>query len=348
MKISTKMNKGILVFIAVLLLAPLPAFAQDDLMLMMAPALSGGNRPLKNFITVAKANGKFTDPVAAVNSITDASSTNPYLVVIAPGIYTVTSTLVMKDYVDITGSGENVTKIKGTISGADWSTAIIKGANNSALSSLTVENTGGGGAYSIALSNDNTSPRVSNITAKASGGNSSRAIENDSGAAPVMTNVTAEASGNQNSYAVFNWGASGVMMNNVTAKASGGTFISCGVYNSGSTAVMNNVTASATGGTQKNYGVYNFGLGVVMTNVTATASGGTYSCGIYNQLASPMIRRSTMKGNDEGLKTEGGTATLSQSTIIWGAPVDNGGIHKCVACDNGEGLALDKDCHPIP
>jgi hypothetical protein len=102
------------------------------------------NKPLKNVITVAKGNGKFTDPVAAVNSITDASASNPYLVVSAPGVYTVTSSLQMRQYVDIAGSGENVTKIMGAVSAGTYSTsAIIKGAHHATLSSLTVENMGG-------------------------------------------------------------------------------------------------------------------------------------------------------------------------------------------------------------
>ena len=113
MKISTKvMNKILFSVVMLFLLAPLTVFPQDGF--YVSPWLM--NKPLKNVITVAKANGKFTDPVAAVNSITDASATNPYLVVIGPGVYTVTSPVVMKPYVDIAGSGENVTKITGAIS----------------------------------------------------------------------------------------------------------------------------------------------------------------------------------------------------------------------------------------
>jgi hypothetical protein len=123
---------------------------------------------LKNIITVAKANGDFKNPVTAVNSITDASESNPYLVVIAPGVYRITQTLVMKEHVDLVGSGEKVTKLTGAVSTATVATcAIIAGVSNSALSSLTVENTGGN-THSIALYNDHASPTVSNVTATAS------------------------------------------------------------------------------------------------------------------------------------------------------------------------------------
>ena len=113
MKISTKvMNRILFSVVMLFLLAPLTVFPQDGFYVIPVAI----NKPLKNVVTVAKANGIFTDPVAAVNSITDASATNPYLVVIGPGVYTVTSPVVMKPYVDITGSGENVTKITGALS----------------------------------------------------------------------------------------------------------------------------------------------------------------------------------------------------------------------------------------
>jgi hypothetical protein len=64
---------------------PLPALAADKLVVI---PLFGHSKPLKNVVTVAKLSGKFTDPVAAVNSITDASENNPYFVVIGLGVYT--------------------------------------------------------------------------------------------------------------------------------------------------------------------------------------------------------------------------------------------------------------------
>ena len=125
MKSSTWMTKGIVVLIgALFVLAQVTAFAANKVVvipLFDSSCTSGTCKPLKNIVTVAKANGMFTDPVAALNSITDASVTNPYLVVIGPGVYTVTAPVVMKEWVDITGSGENVTKIKGAISTGDVS-----------------------------------------------------------------------------------------------------------------------------------------------------------------------------------------------------------------------------------
>jgi hypothetical protein len=334
MKILTKMMKGILRFIGMsFLLAPLTVFAGDDLMMMITPALSA-NRPLKNVITVAKGNGKFTDPVAAVNSITDASTINPYLVVIGPGVYTITQTLVMKPYVHISGSGEYFTIIKGAISTSseDESSAVISGSNHSALSSLTVENTGGSN-FAIALYNNTASPRVSNVTVLVYGGYTSHGVYNDH-SYPVMTDVTAVTSGMSNSYGIYNNHSSPVMTG-VSVNTGWGTSI--GVMNNYSSPVMTNVTATASGTTT--YGVYNNSSSPVMNNVTATAT--TY--GVYNNSSSPVIRRSTINGS---LFTFSGVATVSQSTITGGAGVGfGGGNNSCVACDNGRNNPLNVSCN---
>jgi len=203
MKISAKLMKWFSVFFCMLLLsAPLTVLAQTKVVVI--PLFGDDPKPLKNIITVAKANGKFTDPVAAVNSITDASADNPYLVVIGPGVYTINQTLFMKEYVDIAGSGENVTKIKGAIStgNPDASSAIISGASNSALSSLTVENNGGE-YYSIALYIDSASTTVRNVMATANSGVTETVGIRVLSCAPSIINVTASAYGGT-SYGVYN------------------------------------------------------------------------------------------------------------------------------------------------
>jgi hypothetical protein len=59
-------------------------------------------------LVVAKSGGDFTTINDALNSITDASDTNGYLVKVMPGVYT--EQVTMKQHVDIEGSGELVTK----------------------------------------------------------------------------------------------------------------------------------------------------------------------------------------------------------------------------------------------
>jgi hypothetical protein len=324
MKIS-KLVIGKTVFSLVMLfmLTPLTLFAQDDLMLMMVPALSGSNRPLKNVVTVAKANGKFTDPVAAVNSITDASATNPYLVVIGPGVYTITSPLQMKNYVDIAGCGENVTKIKGAISGASAdASAIIKGANSADLSSLTVENSGGG-RYSIAL----------------------YYYGEAYGEAPQVRNVKAIASGGASCYGVYNDYGSDTMMTHVTAIANYGTAINRAIYNNSSTPTLNDVNAYANGVSGSiDYGIYNDGSYFSMFRIHASAGGGESSYGVYSiNYSYPVLYYSLALGATKGLYTDStSTSRLRWSVIGFG--IRGSGARQCVACADQEGNALSATC----
>jgi hypothetical protein len=91
-----------------------------------------------NVVVVAKSGGDFTDPVAAVNSITAASSTNPYLVKIMPGIYDIgTEELWLGDSIDILGSGKNATFLVGNAF-----SVLRASSGNNEIRNLTIENTG--------------------------------------------------------------------------------------------------------------------------------------------------------------------------------------------------------------
>lgn len=162
-------------------------------------------KKLMHVVTVSAQDGDFTDPVAAVNSITDAAAENPYLVLLGPGVYTLTRTLVMKPFVTVAGSGREATTLTGAIStfAYDASSAIVSGTDNSALCDLTIENTGGGGV-SIVLYNNGTSPVIQNVTATATGGTFNYGVYNEYSSAPTMTDVTTKASGGNYNYGVFN------------------------------------------------------------------------------------------------------------------------------------------------
>ena len=108
--------------------------------------------PLYNIVTVAKSGGDYTTIQAAIDSITDASTSNRYLVYVAPGIYS--ERVTMTAYVDLAGAGRDLTKItSGGGSSLDASSAVLIGSQASTLRDLSVHNTGGA-AHSIGIFND--------------------------------------------------------------------------------------------------------------------------------------------------------------------------------------------------
>ena len=224
----------------------------------------------QNVIIVAKSGGDFTSIQAALDSIADNSDTNRYLVWVAPGTYA--EKVTMKQYVDIEGSGELVTKIRAAGSVTPQDTGTVVGANNAELRFLTVENTGGD-AYAVAIYNSSASPRLTHVTAMASGGSPEK-------------------------YGVYNYDSSSPTMTHVIASVSGGSSTNCGVMNYlYSSPTMTNVTATASGG-DENLAVYNLLYSSpTMTSVTATASGGTRSCGVYNRWSSATIQNSAISAS---------------------------------------------------
>lgn len=251
-----KIIKAFVAALVVTLFCTLYASAHNQVVVV---PLSGAKKPLQNIITVAKQNGDYTDPVKAVSEISDASESNPYLVIIAPGVYELTATLVMQEYVSIAGAGQNATFLTGAISTpvGDVTSAMISGSSHATLSDLSVTNTGTS-AFAYAVYNNGTSPH--------------------------MERITAAASGATNSYAVYNRSSSSPTMIQVTATASGGS-ANCGVYNVSSDPTMYQVTATASGGTTS-YGVRNFSITSILTIRGSFLSGST--AGV--EISDPKIR----------------------------------------------------------
>jgi hypothetical protein len=98
------------------------------------------------------------NPLAGISSPSD---TNRWLLKIEPGTYDLQSgSLQMRPWVDIEGSGINVTTIRS-------SQTTIRGASNSELRTLTVEAIGNQfGAEVIAMLNENANPRVYRVKFK--------------------------------------------------------------------------------------------------------------------------------------------------------------------------------------
>ncbi|HEX3525688.1 MAG TPA: hypothetical protein VH988_01350 [Thermoanaerobaculia bacterium] len=104
----------------------------------------------------------------ALTSIADNAASKPYLIKIEPGIYDLgTTTLNMKSYVDLEGSGQQATIIQGA-GAADFSIAVVNAAASSELRDLQVKSTGGssdGVAVPLLITTTNTNVRRVTVTA---------------------------------------------------------------------------------------------------------------------------------------------------------------------------------------
>jgi hypothetical protein len=249
-------------------------------------------------VVVAQSGGDFTSVQAALDSITDASAGKHYLVWVGPGTYN--ERVQMKPFVDIEGAGELATRITVSVGGGfDAGSSVVSGASDAELRHLTVENTGGGGEYVMAIFNGSASPRLSNVTATASGGPDINVGVNNAGSSPTMTDVTATASGGSAAFGVSNSGGSSPTMTDVTARGSGAPY-NVGIVNAGSSPTMTDVTATASGGDNAR-GMENSTSSPKLTNVSATASGGSTEntdTGMLNSFhSSPTIRESVISAS---------------------------------------------------
>lgn len=248
----------------------------------------GSERVVKG--TKIEVLGPGLDLQALINGITDEAANKPYLIELGPGEYTLNSSLAMKPFVSIAGSGQGVTILKGAVgNGVNEGSAIVRGASNAALTDLSIENTGNG-TLAIGIYNSNASPRIERVTVSASGGSSVNNGVFNFTSSPVMNEVTAAASGGAQSRGVFNSSSSSPIMTSMAATASGGTTSNAGVLNtSSSSPAMTNVFATASGGAESS-GVRNEGSSPTMTNVAATAfSGTTINIGVNNLSSSAPI-----------------------------------------------------------
>jgi YVTN family beta-propeller protein len=271
---------------------------------------------------VAQSGGNYNNPATAMGAFASwcgtPSASNPCLMKIMPGVYNIgTGSVNMQPYIDIEGSGENVTVIQGNKDGA-----IINGANNSELRFLTVRHTGGT-TTAMAIYNINASPRITNVTAIVSGATDwSYCIEN-SGASPVMSNVTitASASGSAWSVGISNISSSAPLISNVFMNVSGSSTHVFGFHNTASSPTIRNSIINITAPAGAGIGVASYPSGTVTISESAIQ-------GAMNST----------------INSQEGVTTLVANTQLNGGMVSGTGVFHCVGAYNGSFTALGTNC----
>lgn len=280
----------------------------------------------------------------AVEQIVNPSAANPYLVKIEPGTYDLdTSSLAMRSFVDLEGSGEGITTITSTV--ATGSGTVI-GADNSELRFLTIKNTGQAGQQVVALFSERTSPRYTHVRALASGGAENQAIHVSNGA-PVLDYVNAAATGGGTSIGLLNLnGALTVTNSALSAGDAEGA-------NTGLLTTMGGTVRSANSSMTGSGGAIATGLKTnngthTLSNMTLSGSGATESYGVFNgwRSAAPAVNvhSSRISGGMNSVYSFGGVVRVGASQLSGPTRTFGFGTVMCAASYNENYVALTPGC----
>jgi hypothetical protein len=176
----------------------------------------GNCAPMKpaKMARVAVSGGDYTSPLDAVTNLANwcgtPSATNRCLIKIFPGIYDLgTNSLSLQyDFLDLTGSGSNVTLIKGQMS--NFSTPLISITGNSHIRNLRIENISPTGNSLVAIVDNGAQPLFSHVVLYSDSGtyDISVALHVANGSHPRLTDAYLYAKGNAGTVAASVTGAS--------------------------------------------------------------------------------------------------------------------------------------------
>jgi hypothetical protein len=263
--------------------------------------------------------------LAALAGITTATATNPWLLKIEPGIYDLgASSLSMKSYVDIEGSGETVTTIRSASA-----SATIAGASSSEIRSLTVENVGGN-TYSYAFQTCfDMSVRDTTIRAL-NGATMTRAARVTCDSSPTFSRVTIIASGGGTTLALDAYSGT-PRVEDSRVLAVGATDYNQGLMVRGGTVLRTEVRAEGKGlEVVVLDGGSTFAQGLRVVGVTEAGSGGSglrlsATGGVGSPTATLEDSSIVMSGPgwSNGVTTylDGGTCNIRRTTVVAGTGI---------------------------
>jgi len=295
--------------------------------------LLGDVAGLQNIVTVSRSGGDFTNVSSALNSIQNASPSNPYLIVVGPGVYSIAQTIVMKDSVSIMGSGPETTVLSGFVSSSLPSdSAIIRASSNSRISNMTIRNLGGGrNLHSIGILNNNTRRSIiSGVNIEISGGSvNNTGIFNDR-----IADETVSIS--DSSILVLGGNSSG---------------LNTGITSSFSSLKIKGIDIIVRGIGLRNVGVQDEFSGTEVGNSQLTVQGSGDAFGVRIIASTPadsgfvlVLQNSKVNAQTAGLSAIGAGIQVTRSSLSGGATTNGGGTFVCVNSDNGNGVELGEEC----
>jgi hypothetical protein len=289
----------------------------------------------QNVVVVAKSGGDYTTVQAAIDSITDATAGNAYLVWVAPGVYS--ETVTMKPYVHLQGAGQEATVITSTAGSGDFPPqATLLLANDTSLRDLTVGNSGADDYNAALLATEwMTRTLVADVTVRAQGNSMSNnyaIVLIGNGVGVTLQQVTALAeNGSSDNYGLVNYSGAEATLRGGTFTGHGGS-LACGIHNADSDTKLEaeSVIARGENGSSNNYGLWNVGAAAAtLRGGSFTARGGSNAYGICNDGSSTTLEAESVtalgengSNDNSGLINSIGAAT----TLRGGSFTARGGV----------------------
>ncbi|WP_239470590.1 hypothetical protein [Archangium violaceum] len=253
----------------------------------------------------------------AIAGITDGQS---WRVKVEPGLYDLgASPLMLKPNIHLEGSGRGFTLLRSS-SVPDVGTVV--GASGAALSSLSVENTGGG-ALSIAVYSENVDFAFHDIEARASNGTTrTYAVFLNEGRG-TFENVRASASAPSATVAGFRCVSCTVKLMRSSFEGRNGSD-NHGISLAGGNVELHDVNASATGGT-RNWGIASRDGNhtVSLVNVQASGNGGDLAIGLLVSGGNGSVRNSHLQGANAASTQGISTSATASDTASHSITVEN-------------------------
>ncbi len=251
--------------------------------------------------------------------ITNASASNPWLIKLDAGVFDLgSSSLVMKPYVDIEGSGEGVTKITA-VGSASSNAGTVVGASNAEIRLLTVASTVNNPYSTAFFVPYGTSPKLTHVTLLSTPGFTG-SIGMYSVGTPTLTDVTVNLPA----------GGQGIQL-------SGGELLQ-----------RVNVTVAP--------GFYNNGIevfspfGSPYTPPPTTIIDSTIKAGLgisVGSISTVIVKNSTIVSSSDTINNDGGNVSIANSQLVGSVLSIPGGptyALNCVGDYNGSYSPLNSSC----
>jgi len=297
--------------------------------------------------------------LAAIAGLTP-TVTEPYLLKLEPGVYDVGANQVQtKQFLDVEGSGQQITRVKGTYPAAGALNGFVQVVSNSGIRMLTVENYGGGSASykGIDVWNEG-NVRISDVTVLVhSSGNTNTGI-GIGGQGTVIRNATVVVSGGSTTVGLW-LSAPDIRVDASWVHAVDGSYENVGVLTDylGAQTITNSVIEASGAASSSNTGLTNRdGAEPDVFNCVIRALGGATNQAIHNYGVPTMpsqnggviqIHHSVVSGADVSVWNESDEdAYMAASQVKGPVSITGTGAVKCVGAYDVDYDPLSSSCSP--